>query len=72
MENVVFFGLGMKTNDLGVNPYFSFGFAAILEILAVLSTFPIIDKFGRKGIFFWCVFLGGIFSMTIAFIGKLI
>lgn len=68
VENVVFFGLGMKTNDLGVNPYFSFGFAAILEILAVLSTFPIIDKFGRKGIFFWCVFLGGLFSMTIAFI----
>lgn len=48
ITNLVFYGIGLKSNDLGVNPYLSFAFSAIVEIIAVLITTLLISKYGRK------------------------
>lgn len=49
--NIIFYGIGLKTNDLGIDPYSSFLIAGILELIACLSTFFIINRLGRKQIF---------------------
>lgn len=49
--NIIFYGIGIKTNDLGINPYMSFFSAGVLELIACICTFFFIDRSGRKTIF---------------------
>lgn len=64
---MVFFGLTLLTNDLGVSPYMSFLVASLLEITACFIGLGIINKFGRKHLFFVSLFIGGLCSITVTF-----
>jgi MFS transporter, OCT family, solute carrier family 22 (organic cation transporter), member 4/5 len=44
----MFYGLSLKTNDLGASPYLTFLISAIVEILAYLIIQCALDKTGRK------------------------
>lgn len=48
INNFLFYGLGLKSSELGVNPYLSFTISALVEILAYVVIHLILDKLGRK------------------------
>lgn len=66
--NTIFFGIGIKTNDLGIDPYLSFFVAGVLELVSCGLTFFFIDKCGRKSVFISCSIVIASCSMSIVFI----
>jgi uncharacterized UBP type Zn finger protein len=66
----MFYGLGLKSNDLGVSPYLSFTISAIVEIVAYSVVHVILDIVGRKFPYFIFLFLTGVSCLSIAVIGK--
>lgn len=69
--NITFYGIALKTNDLGINPYTSFLLASLLDTVACLVTFFLIDRLNRRTLFITTLGLIGSCSMGIVFIGKL-
>lgn len=67
---MTFYGIGLKTNDLGIDPYSSFFLASLLEVVACLATFLFINKLNRRTLFVVTLFVLGCCSMGIVFIGK--
>lgn len=70
INNLVFYGVGLKSNDLGVSPYLSFTISAIVELLAIAFTHAILDKLGRKLPYCGLLFLAGVSCLSIIFIGN--
>jgi MFS family permease len=70
INNLVFYGVGLKSADLGVNPYLSFTLSAVVEFLAYVLTHLILDRLGRKVPYFVFLFLAGISCLLIGFLGK--
>lgn len=68
INNFIFYGVGLKSNDLGVSPYLSFAISAGVEILAYVLTHMILDLLGRK--LPYCTFLlfAGISLLSIVFV----
>jgi OCT family organic cation transporter-like MFS transporter 4/5 len=48
INNFVFYGVGLKSSDLGVNPYLSFALSAGVEFVSYILTHFILDILGRK------------------------
>lgn len=71
VNNLVFYGVTLKSNDLGVNPYLSFTISACLELLADLLAYLLIGKFGRKIPFIISLMLAGISCSSIIFTSLL-
>jgi hypothetical protein len=63
--------VGLKSSDLGVNPYLSFAISAFVEMIAYSYTLLIINKIGRKKIYFIFLFTAGCSCLSIIFVGKL-
>ena len=72
VNNFVFYGVGLKSNDLGVSPYLSFCISASMEILSIMFSHAILDKLGRKGPYCALLFLSGVCCLSIIFIGNLL
>ena len=72
INNFVFYGVGLKSNDLGVSPYLSFTISAVVEIIAIAVTHAILDKLGRKLPYCGFLFLAGVSCLSITFFGKAI
>ena len=70
VNNFIFYGLGLKSSDLGVNPYFSFALSAIVEILAYVLVHLILDRLGRKMPYFAFLFLAGVACCLVGFFCK--
>ena len=82
VNNFVYYGVGLKSIDLGTNPYVSFSISASVEILAFGTVILIINKVGRKKSYFFFLLLAGgscissVFidnvyvSLTVAMVGK--
>lgn len=70
INNFVFYGVGLKSNDLGMNPYLTFAISAVFELLAYITTHHIVDRVGRK--WTYCIFLlsAGISCLSITFVCK--
>lgn len=69
-SNLIFYGMGLKSNNLGLNPYLTFGLSAFVELLGIITAFVIIDKFGRKKLYFSFLFISGLACFTNVFISK--
>lgn len=64
----MFYGVGLRANDLGVNPYLSFAIAALVELCACSFTLVIINKMGRKRAYSGFLFTAGLSCLSIVFI----
>ena len=64
----MFYGLGLKSNDLGVNPYASFALSAFVELIAYGLSHLVLDTFGRKLPYFMSLGIGGASCLYIGFI----
>lgn len=71
-NNLVFYGVGLKSNDLGVNPYLSFLISAIVELISILLTSPIISRFGRKKPYIACLLVASSSCLSFYFIDNVI
>jgi hypothetical protein len=70
INNLVFYGVGLKSSNLGVNPYISFTLSAVVEFMAYVLTHLILDRLGRKVPYFVFLFLAGLSCFMIGFFGK--
>ena len=68
--NLAFYGVGLKSNDLGINPYFSFAVSAFIGLIAYLVCYVLIKRFGRKYPYIFSLFVNGIACTSIYFIGS--
>lgn len=69
VNNFVFYGVGLQSNNLGVNPYLSFAISAFVELLAYSTTVFIIDKVGRKKPYFCYLLIAGASCISKTFVG---
>jgi len=69
-NNLMFYGAGLKSNDLGVDPYLSFTISAIVELLGLVMGHMVLDRFGRKKPYGISLFLSGVSCLSIIFISK--
>ncbi len=65
INNFVFYGVGLRANDLGMNPYLTFAIAALMELAAYIVTHFIVDKLGRKYPYFFFLLAAGISCLSI-------
>ena len=70
INNFIFYGLGLKSSDLGVNPYMSFAISAFVEIIAYIISHALLDKLGRKLPYFVSLFTAGLACMSVVLTGK--
>lgn len=70
INNFIFYGVGLKSNDLGVNPYLSFAISACVEILAYVVSHMVLDIFGRKLPYVISLASAGIFCFIIGFMSN--
>ncbi|CAF0795542.1 unnamed protein product [Brachionus calyciflorus] len=70
VNNFVFYGVSLKSIDLGVNPYLSFAISASVEILAYFSTILLIEKFGRKIPYLTFLLCAGLSCLSHVFITQ--
>jgi hypothetical protein len=68
INNFVFYGVGLKSNDLGMNPYLTFAISATVELIAYIITHFIVDKLGRKYPYCFFLFAAGASCFSITFI----
>ena len=69
-SNLIFYGVGLKSNNLGLNPYLTFATSAFVELLGIITAFIVVDKFGRKKLYFTFLFTAGLACFSIIFIRK--
>jgi hypothetical protein len=62
--------VGLKSVDLGVNPYVSFSISAFVELLAFSTVLFIIDRFGRKKPYFFFLAVAGVSCLSNVFTSK--
>jgi hypothetical protein len=67
----MFYGVGLRSNDLGVNPYLTFAISAIVELLGLIMTHLIVDRFGRKYPYGLFLVISGVACLSIIFTGIL-
>ena len=67
----MFYGVGLKSNDLGVNPYLSFTISAIVELFGLIMIHFIVDRFGRKYPYGFFLTFSGLSCFLIIFTSKL-
>jgi hypothetical protein len=72
INNLVFYGVGLKSSELGVNPYLSFSLSAFVEFMAYVLTHVILDRLGRKLPYVFFLFSAGLSCFLIGFYGKYI
>lgn len=72
VNNFIFHGLGLRSNDLGINPYGSFALSAFIEIISILFTFKLLKKNFRRTFYFIFMTSSGICCTTIYFSSKTI
>lgn len=72
INNFMFYGVGLKSSDLGVNPYLSSAISAIVEILAYVLTHIILDRVGRKAPYLVFLFTAGVSCFCISFVSNTI
>ncbi len=60
----------MKSNDLGANPYMTFAISATVELIAIVITHQVLERFGRKVPYGISMFIAGLSCLTIVFIRK--
>ena len=53
------------SNDLGVNPYLGFGISALVELIAIIIIYFIINIYGRKLPYIICLLIAGISCIAI-------
>lgn len=70
INNFLFYGLGLKSSELGVNPYITFTISAIVEIIAYLLTHIILDRLGRKAPYVFFLFAAGVSCLSISFVSD--
>ena len=70
INNFLFYGLGLESNNLGIDPYLTFAISAVMELLAYMVTHFIVDKLGRKYPYFFFLLAAGISCFSITFISK--
>ena len=64
----MFYGLGLKSNDLGLNPYITYAISVACELAGYIVIFVLISKFGRKKPYFFFQLLAGLCCFAIIFI----
>ena len=64
------YGVGLKSNDLGVSPYLSFAISASVEVFAYILTQMVLDRLGRKLPYCTFLFIGGVSCFLITFTSK--
>ena len=69
VNNFIFYGVGLKSNDLGMNPYLTFLISAVVELLGVISGALLVDRLGRKVTYGASLFISGLACFSITFIG---
>lgn len=70
INNFIFYGLGLKSNDLGLNPYLTFAISAFVEIIAYIIAHAVLDIFGRKAPYVISLGLAGVSCFSIGFVCK--
>lgn len=70
INNFIFYGVGLKSNDLGVNPYLSFLISAAVEMLAYAVAHVVLDKLGRKLPYVTSLALAGVSCFSIGFVSN--
>jgi OCT family organic cation transporter-like MFS transporter 4/5 len=70
INNFIFYGVGLKSNDLGVNPYLSFLISAAVEILAYIVSHAILDRLGRKLPYVVSLAFAGFSCFSIGFVSD--
>jgi hypothetical protein len=70
INNFLFYGVGLKANDLGMNPYMTFAIAAFVELLSYMLTHFVVDKFGRKYPYLLFLLAAGVSCLSITFISS--
>lgn len=68
----MFYGVGLKSNDLGMDPYLTFTISAIMELIAYIVTHGIVDRIGRKIPYCLFLLLAGLSCLSISFISNTI
>jgi hypothetical protein len=70
VNSFIFYGVGLKSNNLGLNPYLTFSISAIVELTGDITTHFVIDRFGRKVPYACFIILSGLSCLSISFIRK--
>ncbi|RMZ94746.1 organic cation transporter [Brachionus plicatilis] len=52
VNNFIFHGLGLRSNDLGISPYESFALSAFIELISILFTFRLLRRNFRRTFYF--------------------
>jgi hypothetical protein len=58
---------GLRSNDLGANPYLTFALSAMSELLASLFTFKLLEFRSRRKPYFVLILIAGFSCTTVYF-----
>lgn len=64
---MVYYGLTINTSDMGVDPYANYFFSCMVEVPALILALLLIDRMGRRKMFFFFMFTAGIACIVTAF-----
>lgn len=67
INNFVFNGIGLKSSELGQNPYVPFGLSALVELLGYMMTHFIVGKLGRKKPYCISILMTGVSCVSLSF-----
>ena len=72
INNFIYYGVGLKSSDLGLNPYLTFAISAFSEIVAYLISHAVLDIFGRKLPYVISLGMAGIACFSVGYVCKCI
>ncbi|RMZ97216.1 organic cation transporter isoform X1, partial [Brachionus plicatilis] len=66
----VYYGISYNTSDLAGDPYLNFGLSALVELVAILTSHFVLERFGRKIPYSMMMATTGICFISVLFIPK--
>lgn len=67
---MVYYGISYNTSDLSGDPYLNFAFAVTAELIAILSSYVVYEKLGRKLPYVINLLTSGICLIAVLFVPK--
>jgi MFS family permease len=70
INNLVFHGLGLRSNDLGISPYLTFALSALVELICAMFTFELLQYNARRKPYIFLILITGICCTSVYFSSK--
>lgn len=66
----IYYGISYNTSDLAGDPYLNFGLSALVELVAILASHYVLERFGRKIPYSIMMATTGLCFISVLFIPK--